>query len=76
MVNEKVLLLNKRGNKLFIEEYINPFWNDVFMEIKILVDKIIFKCAKDNYSVPLFCNNNIIVEAKTIYFPDWIEKGE
>ena len=73
-VNEKVLLIKKLGTCLGINNNMNPFWKDVFNAYNFMGKQIKSYCLEEICSEPLFCNNNILVGEKTVFFPEWIEK--
>ena len=73
-VNKKLSLIDKLGTNLKKSEKMNYFWCDVFNAYCTMGAKVKHFSAEEIGSEPLFCNSNILVGTKTIFYSEWIEK--
>ena len=51
----------------------NPFMSDVLKHVKKIFDKIEVKDMNDVLYERLFCNKNICIDNRTVYFQNWIQ---
>jgi hypothetical protein len=75
LVNKKILCIEKIGNCLNDGRKVNVFWRDVFNAYEVFGKKVALEHLNDIVLEPIFCNTNILVGNKTIFYSDWIEKN-
>lgn len=75
LANNRILFIDKLGHCLHHGKNVNLFWCDVFNAYEAFGRKTIVTHLDDIVIEPLFCNANIQVGNKTIFYHKWIEKN-
>ena len=71
-----MLLLEQLGSSLPIQEnYFNTFWIHVFKAYREFGKRIQVENSEELVADPIFCNDNILVGNKTVFYKKWIDKG-
>ncbi|WP_419609554.1 reverse transcriptase family protein [Thiolapillus sp.] len=72
----KVLLLEQLGSSLNVKDcHLNKFWAHVFQAYREFGRKIYVEKSEELAAEPLFCNDNIQVENRNIFYKNWIDSG-
>ena len=72
----KVVWSEQLGSSLHFQEHkVNKFWSHVFMAYKEFGKQIHVENSEELVAEPIFCNQNILVGNRIIFYKNWIDKG-
>ena len=72
----KVVWFEQLGSSLHFQEHkVNKFWSCVFMAYKEFGKQIHVENSEELVAEPIFCNQNILVGNRIIFYKNWIDKG-
>ena len=69
----KVSLLERLGSDMPDLSMLNAFWKDVFKAYRMLGSKQEIDSVREFCAEPLFCNHNVKIGGKSIFYEKWIE---
>ena len=72
----KVVWFEQLGSSLHFQEHeVNKFRSHVFMAYKEFGKQIHVENSEELVAEPIFCNQNILVGNRIIFYKNWIDKG-